>query len=91
MRHILPDQPITFAEATKVFPSRPHVNTVRRWAFQGINGVKLRHFKCGNRPCTTHVDIEEFLAATNPNYRADRPVVSSQHEAAEAALDKMGV
>jgi hypothetical protein len=90
MRSILSEDPVTITGATKIFPNRPHKNTVRRWHYDGFRGVKLRCFYSGATLCTTRAAIEEFLLATNPGYQA-APVSSTQHEAAEAALDAMGI
>jgi hypothetical protein len=90
MRSILSDDPVTITEATKIFPGRPHKNTLRRFCQRGVRGVKLAHFYCGAKLCTTRAAIDAFLIATNPSYQA-APVSSDQHEAAEAALDAMGV
>lgn len=86
------DDPVRLTDAAKLFPGRPHKNTVRRWCEHGYNGVRLKHFRAGKVICTTRRDIEEFLAAINPNYQPAEPaVMTREHEAATTKLDAMGV
>jgi hypothetical protein len=87
---ILAEEPVTLTEAAKIFPGRPHKNTLRRFCHAGVRGVKLAHFYSGATLCTTRAAIDAFLLATNPGYRA-APVSSDQHRAAEAVLDSLGV
>lgn len=89
MRRILPEKPVPIVESTKIIPSRPHKNTVRRWCHKGFRGIKLRSFYCGATLCTTETAIEEFLAAINP--QAATPTATPAHEAAESKLDALGV
>ena len=56
---------IPLAEAAKQIPGRLHASTCHRWANKGVNGVKLRTKKAGNRKFTTPEWIEEFLAELN--------------------------
>lgn len=56
---------IPLTEAAKLIPGSPHVSTCHRWAIKGVNGVKLRTKKAGNRKFTKPEWIEEFLAELN--------------------------
>lgn len=90
MRSFLREKPLTLSEAAKIFPGRPHVNTLRRWHHKGYRGTKLRGFYSGGALCTTEAAIEEFWAALNPS--AEQEAVSTPaHEAAESKLDSLGV
>ncbi len=89
MRSILREEPKTLTEATKIFPGRPHKNTLRRWHHVGFRGVKLRCFYSGATLCTSVAAIEEFLAAINP--QTATPVATPAHDLAEAKLDSLGV
>ena len=72
-------------------PGRPHINTVRRWMFDGVKGdgvkrVKLRSVLIGGKRFTTEQWCDEFIAAISS--------LSSQldqHCEAEAKLDVLGV
>ena len=92
MVSIVAERPITLIEACKLFPNKPHKNTVKRWMFTGVRGVKLRNFKCGQSICTTERAIDDFLLATNPDYQASAQSVDcTGHAAAEEKLAAMGV
>ncbi len=81
---------ITFQEATRLIPSRPHINTIRRWADRGYQGIKLRTVRCGRRRMVPVEAIEEFMRATSGLHAPD-PAQSDAHKRAEAKLDAMGV
>lgn len=90
MRFILREEPLTLTEATKIFPGRPHKNTLRRWHKVGFRGIKLRCFFSGATLCTTRAAIEEFLAAINPA-QATAAAATPAHDLAEQKLDALGV
>ena len=66
---------ITFKEATRLIPSRPHINTIRRWADRGYRGIKLRTVRCGRRRLVPVEAIEEFMRATS-GFHAPAPSMS---------------
>lgn len=85
---VLDQDSLTLLEVSRLLPSRPHANTLRRWASKkGLNGIRLRTFKCGRRVCTTKAYLEQFLAAcsgeTDPV-----PEPSDSHRDAERKLDR---
>jgi len=82
---------ITLAEATKVIPGRPHINTVRRWCDRGFNGVILESWRCGNRRLTSIPAIDEFMKATTGIQGSGPSRKSTAHQRAEEQLDEMGV
>ena len=83
---------ITLLEAVPLFLTRPHKNTVVRWATKGCYGVKLRTIRYGGKRLIRKIWVEEFnqavLGAT-PNVYADSPATSSSHQQAEAKLDTL--
>ena len=85
---------ITLLEAVPYFLTRPHKNTIVRWANKGVYGVKLRTIRYGGkrltRPCWCE-DFNRAMQGASPDVYADSPATTSSHLAAEARLDAMGV
>lgn len=52
---------IPLERVPSVLPSRPHCNTVRRWASKGCRGVRLRTVSIGRKRCTTDAWLMEFF------------------------------
>lgn len=85
MVKLLGEQFVTFAKAAEVLPTRPHINTLRRWANKGVGGVVLESWKLGTVRVTTIEALERFLLATSgkqPNRTASN---------AEQKLDSLGI
>ena len=91
----MPNHFVPLTAAACLFPYRPHVNTLRRWASRGCHGVRLRTTKLGKIRMTTREWATEFVAAaieaTPDCYAHDAPATSTSHQRAEAQLDAMGV
>ena len=83
-------QYITLAEACKLIPGRPHVNTVRRWCDRGYNNAVLSSWRFAGKRVTTLAAIDAFFAQTSS---ADSTAARApdSHAAAEKKLDAMGV
>jgi hypothetical protein len=60
---ISPADIIPLRQAIPVVPYQ----TVYCWSRQGVNGVRLRSFKLGNRLFTTSKWLAEFVATVNSN------------------------
>ena len=88
---ILSQDTLTLLEATRLFPSKPHINSLRRWSRKGLNGVKLRTFRSGRRICTSREYVEEFIAKVSGKFDGDQEPISQNHRAAEERLDSLGV
>ncbi len=85
---------ISLLEAVPYFPTRPHKNTVVRWANRGCYGKKLKTIKCGGKRLTRPCWVQEFNRAVmdaSPDVYADSSVPTPSHQAAEAQLDAWGV
>lgn len=70
MSQLDPSECFTPAEAARLFPGRPAIQTVTRWILSGIIGpdgqrLKLASFKSGGRRYTTREAVAEFIAASN--------------------------
>jgi len=82
---------VTLQDAcNKHIPSRPHLNTIKRWCDRGYNGIVLQSCKHGNRRMTSIEWIDEFFAKT-AGTQAATSQQSVSHQEAERALDAMGV
>ena len=86
---------IPLTKSVSLFPDRPHINTIRRFAGRhGCKGVRLRTVKYSRQRLTRPEWVHEFLEAViNATHdpMADAPVQSTSHAVAEARLDSMGV
>jgi hypothetical protein len=78
---------LSIRDACAILPGRPHFNTVRRWMFQGCNGIKLRSVRFGQKRLTTGQWCAEFVTAVY----ALEPNSTAAHQEASAVLDAMGV
>ena len=77
-------------EAGRLFPGRPHHNTVIRWARKGYHGVRLKTFRCGMRTFTTPEWAREFVEETTQLH--EKRFSEASHQAdAESRLDRLGV
>jgi hypothetical protein len=86
---------ITFQEAAKILPGRPHYSTLWRWATSGLDGVRLRSVRVGRKRATTVAWLMEFFQRREPPDASDRPRTQRQRERAiqraERELEHMGV
>jgi hypothetical protein len=83
---------ITLLEAVPYFLTRPHKNTVVRWANRGVYGVKLKTIRFGGKRLTRPCWVAEFNQAVmgaSPDAYADTSVPTASHQLAEAKLDVM--
>jgi len=90
----MPEDYISLSEACKQFPSRPHRNTVIRWASRGCYGVKLKTVRYGGKRLTRPIWVDEFnasLLGASPDSFADTDANAPSHAAAESRLDAFGV
>ena len=56
------EQPITFAEAADLVPTKVHRATITRWADGlGVNGIVLENVRIGGRRYTTPSALAKFL------------------------------
>lgn len=82
------DRPLPFKEAVRFFKSRPHEQTVRRWAKNGVlragRRVKLGSLKIGGRVFTNRQFIKEFLHEQPPQ---DQAPGTPDQASIEARLD----
>jgi hypothetical protein len=76
---------ISLREAANSIPSRPHINSVRRWILKGARGKKLDAKQVGGRWFTTHEAVQEFVDAPANVISPGRQLSASQREASEQA------
>lgn len=88
---------VSFSDARSAFPGDRRVSlaTLHRWRQRGIRGITLETFLIGGLRYTSLEAIDRFIALQNER---DTPSVSitagqrqRQSEAAQVALEKMGV
>ncbi len=84
---------ISLRDSCALFPSKPSLSTVVRWATKGVNGVRLKTAKFAGRRLTTITWVNEFIKETidssHDGYKSEGQ--STAHKIAEARLVKMGV
>jgi hypothetical protein len=54
---------ISFAEASKLTPGRPHLSQIYRWSQAGLRGIKLDWIQVGGRRFTSREALDRFFAA----------------------------
>jgi len=88
---------ISFIEATRVTPGRPHVSTVVRWGTKGVRGVLLETILVGGRRFTSHEAIERFIAAVTAAANGEPAPTRTpaqrqrEHDRAAAELARDGI
>ncbi len=76
---------LSLRDAAREIPSRPHINTLRRWILRGSRGRKLEAQMIGGRWYTTRDALREFLATPANNPFSGRRLTESQRLAAQKA------
>lgn len=101
-RHKMADQSeyISLQQAAAYLPSRPHLNSVKRWILNGLSvrgsRVRLRAVKAGTSWYTKTTWVDEFLEQTTAaalDAPAEKPdTAAAKRRSAEAgkALEKLG-
>jgi hypothetical protein len=56
---------LPISQATRLFPGSPHVQTIRRWASEGVRGHKLEVTRVGAKIYVSPEQVERFIAAGN--------------------------
>ena len=54
---------LSFSQATKGLPGRPHLSTLHRWRLRGIRGVRLETCMVGGRRYTSREALQRFSDA----------------------------
>ena len=85
------DEPLSFAQAAKLLPTRPHVSTLHRWR-HGLRGVQLLTSLIGGRRVVTRRQLLDFFSALNAEI--EQPSIPKPDQdrvsAAERELDDSG-
>lgn len=55
---------LSFKEAAKESPGRPHLSTLHRWRLRGIRGIKLETVRLGGKRFTSREALERFATRT---------------------------
>ena len=76
---------LSLRDVANQLPSRPHINTIRRWILQGARGRKLDAKQVGGRWFTTPEAVQEFLDAPANVISTGSQLSASQREASERA------
>ena len=71
---------VLLSKAGRLLSTNPSPATLWRWAFKGVDGVKLETFKIGGRRYTTAEALDRFVARLNGPRSANEPQVSSLRE-----------
>ena len=88
---------LTFPEASRELPGKPHVSTIHRWRLSGVRGIKLETKMIGGRRYVSRDSLNRFISQTTA--AADGrpvPVRSDKQRAraidsAEKYLDDLGI
>jgi len=51
---------LSFSEAAKVLPGRPHISTLHRWRLRGVRGNKLETCLVGGKRFTSREALQRF-------------------------------
>jgi hypothetical protein len=78
---------MTFSQAAKRLPNRPHLSTLARWVSKGVRGRKLRATILGGRRFISEDSLNQFLSSLN----APDPgttISGESHRASESRMKK---
>lgn len=76
---------VLLSRASALFPNRPSVASIWRWATRGVRGVRLHTVRVGGRSYVTADDVREFLDALNRPTDAAPTTGANSRRAKEAA------
>lgn len=80
---VFSDELLTFKDAAKLLPGRPHFLTLHRWAKEGLRGVFLQTVLIGNVRYTTRAAMNEFFTqSAQPTSGQFRPKAKQQRRKA---------
>ena len=83
---------LTAKDARKELPGRPSINTIYRWFWKGVRGIKLESVRVGGRVYTSKEACHRFVLASSQVPTADER--SAERDAirqAQQFLDVAGV
>lgn len=95
--NITHEQPLTIAQAAKLYPARTNASTIIRHITRGVKVrgvvVRLEGQRMGGRWTTTAEAVERFFGRLNRQVDAEPPPPkrSRAFSRAEAFLDKIGM
>ena len=78
---------LSLRDVANQLPSRPHINTIRRWILEGARGRKLAARQVGGRWFTTPEALQEFLETPANVISPGRHLSASQRAASERARE----
>jgi hypothetical protein len=64
MIDIKSDELLTFSQAAKRLPGRPHSSTIWRWHMRGVRGIRLETVLIGGRRYTSVDALQLFVEQT---------------------------
>lgn len=56
---------LTVKQAQSALPNRPSINTIYRWCWKGVRGIKLDSIRVGGRIFTTEEACQRFILASS--------------------------
>ena len=80
---------IPFETCGLLIPGRPSRCTLYRWAFKGINSVKLESLVVGHKRFTSKEAIGRFIAAMNADQAPAPSITKSQRARQAATADRL--
>jgi hypothetical protein len=88
---------LSFSEATRSLPGRPHISTLHRWRLRGVRGVKLKTVLVGGRRYVSLDALDRFNAAVTAAADGETPPArtprrrAAEIQQAELELDREGI
>src|SRR5688572_8748737 len=86
------EQVVTFNEATRLIPGRPHLCQLYRWSMRGLGGVKLEWIQIGGKRCTSREALQRFftaLTAARSGQSLPSPTPASRARSVDAATREL--
>jgi hypothetical protein len=71
---------LSFGDATKALPGRPHISSIYRWASRGVRGAKLESVLVGGRRYTSVEAVERFCARATAAASREPPPLRTPRE-----------
>jgi hypothetical protein len=66
---------VSFADAAKLLPGRPHISTWQRWRLRGVRGIRLETVLIGGRRYTSREALARFFDAVTVASEEKKPPV----------------
>ncbi len=83
-----PPIPLADVPKLKLFPRRPHVCSIFRWAQKGLRGHRLETLSVGGTKCTSEAALVRFFERISDPAAIVQPTTTTQRRRAQEKVNR---